>query len=174
MPMPAGNPSDVRTYEKNAPASSTYGVKAVNPTAKNSKMTVETTNVAGKPAPLPAAMPSGTTPPITPSGAAAATTMSTIEATPRLPRSLRTGPGGSSLKASGAAMISDMGEPSFDGESVGYGYRRTERRYKRTSEVIVSLTRRQPLSRRVPPRCAARRTRVSGEARQRRPFRGAD
>ena len=94
MPIPAGKPSDVRTYEKNAPASSTYGVSAVNPTAKNSRMTVETMNVAGKPAPLPEAMPSGTTPPITPSGAAAATTMNTIEATPRLPRSWRTGAGG--------------------------------------------------------------------------------
>ena len=36
-------------------------------------------------------MPSGTTPPMTPSGAAAATTMNTIDATPRLPLSLRAG-----------------------------------------------------------------------------------
>src|SRR3954469_8575256 len=152
MPMPAGNPSDVRTYEKNAPASSTYGVKAVNPTAKSSRITVETTNVAGKPAPLPAAMPSGTTPPITPSGAAAATTMKTIEATPRLPRSLRTGLAGSSLTESGTAVVSDIGEPSFDGESVGYGNRRTKRRCTTTSEVIVNLTRQQLLSPRVRPR----------------------
>jgi len=72
-------------YEKNAPASSTYGVSAVNPTAKNSRITVDAMNVAGKPAPLPEARPSGTTPPITPSGAAAATTMKTIDGTPRLP-----------------------------------------------------------------------------------------
>ena len=85
MPMPAGNPNALRTYEKNAPASSTYGVSAVNPTAKNSRITVDAMNVAGKPAPLPEARPSGTTPPITPSGAAAATTMKTIDGTPRLP-----------------------------------------------------------------------------------------
>ena len=36
-------------------------------------------NVAGNPAPLPEAIPSGTTPPITPSGAAAATTMNTMD-----------------------------------------------------------------------------------------------
>ena len=44
-------------------------------------------------------------------------------------RSLRVGPGGSSLKASGVAMISDMRRPSFEG-SMGYGHRRTERRRK--------------------------------------------
>src|SRR6185312_7754141 len=41
MPIPAGNPNALRTYEKNAPASSTYGVSAVNPTAKNSSITVD-------------------------------------------------------------------------------------------------------------------------------------
>ena len=117
MPMPAGKPSDLRTYEKKAPASSTYGVIAVKPTAKNSRITVEMMNVAGNPAPLPEAIPRGTTPPITPSGAAAATTMKTMEATPRLPRRCRTGAGGFAVKASGAAVISDMRGPSFDGVS---------------------------------------------------------
>src|ERR1700741_1954134 len=108
MPIPAGNPNALRTYEKNAPASSTYGVSAVNPTAKNSSITVDAMNVAGNPAPLPEARPSGTTPPITPSGAAAATTMNTIAATPRLPWSCRTGVGGWSPKASGVVVVSDM------------------------------------------------------------------
>jgi hypothetical protein len=58
---------------------------------------------------------------------------------------LRTGPGGWSLKASGAAVISDMGVPSFDGESIGYGNRRTDLRAKTISGVIVSLTTRPPL-----------------------------
>ena len=115
MPIPAGNPNALRTYEKNAPASSTYGVSAVNPTAKNSSITVDTMNVAGKPAPLPEARPSGTTPPITPSGAAAATTMKTIDGTPRLPFSWRTGDGGCAPKASGVAVVSDMGNRPVDG-----------------------------------------------------------
>jgi hypothetical protein len=78
-------------------------------------MTVETTKVAGNPAPLPDAMPSGTTPPMTPSGAAAATTMNTMDATPRLPLSLRFSPGGGAPNASGAAIVSDMRGPPFVG-----------------------------------------------------------
>ena len=63
----------------------------------------------------PEAIPSGTTPPITPSGAAAATTMNTMAATPRLPRNWRAGPGGLSLKASGVTVISDTNDhPSIN------------------------------------------------------------
>src|SRR5689334_7236644 len=109
MPMPVGKPSDCRTYEKKAPASVTNGVIAVNPTLNNSRINVAMTNVAGKPAPLPDASPNGTTPPITPSGAAAATTMNTIDATPRLPRSLRVGWSGELFSGSGTVVISDMG-----------------------------------------------------------------
>src|SRR6476620_8505407 len=108
MPMPVGKPRDVRTYEKNAPASSTYGVSAVKPMANNNRMMVETTKVAGNPAPLPDAMPNGTTPPMTPSGAAAATTMKTMDGTPRLPRSLRSRADGGLPNASGAAIVSDI------------------------------------------------------------------
>src|SRR6476619_4196009 len=115
MPIPVGRPNDLRTYETKAPASSTYGVIAVKPTAKKSRITVEMMNVAGKPAPLPEARPSGTTPPITPSGAAAATTRKTIDGTPRLPFSWRTGAGGCAPKASGVAVVSDMGNRPVDG-----------------------------------------------------------
>src|ERR1700752_3936512 len=115
MAIPAGNPNALRTYEKNAPASSTYGVSAVNPTAKNSRTTVDAMNVAGKPAPLPEARPRGTTPPITPSGAAAATTMNTIEATPRLPLSWREGAGDCSPKASGVVVVSDIADRPVGG-----------------------------------------------------------
>ena len=69
---------------------------------------MDTTNVAGNPAPLPDASPSGTTPPMTPSGAAAATTMKTIDATPRFPRRWRTGVGGFCPKVSGVVVISDI------------------------------------------------------------------
>ena len=86
----------------------------MKPAAKSSRMIVETTNVAGNPAPLPDAMPSGTTPPMTPNGDAAATTMKTMEATPRLPRNLRS-PAGGLANASGVAIVSDMGEPTFLG-----------------------------------------------------------
>jgi hypothetical protein len=72
-------------------------------------MTVATMNVAGNPTPLPLAMPSGTTPPITPRGAAAATTMNTMDATPRVPRSLRVV--GSDAKESGVSINSDMVAP---------------------------------------------------------------
>lgn len=71
------------------------------------------TNVAGKPVPLPEAMPSGITPPMTPSGAAAATTMNTIAPTPRLPRRVRPDPDGALPEVSGAAMVSDMGDRPF-------------------------------------------------------------
>src|SRR6476646_6842748 len=114
MPIPVGKPREVRTYEKNAPASCTYGVRAVKPTANNSRMMVETTKVAGKPAPLPPAMPSGTTPPMTPGGAAAATTMNTMDGTPRLPRNLRSGAGlGGPARFSAVESVSDMREPPF-------------------------------------------------------------
>ncbi|MFV8247088.1 hypothetical protein ACNQRH_31755 [Mycolicibacterium peregrinum] len=66
----------------------------MKPTANSNNTSVAAMNVAGNPAPLPEAIPKGTTPPITPSGAAAATTMKTIEATPRLPRSWRPAAGG--------------------------------------------------------------------------------
>jgi hypothetical protein len=65
----------------------TCRVIAVNPTAKNASTTAATTYIAGYPAPLPAAMPIGTDPAMTVNGAAAATTMNTIEPGPNRPSS---------------------------------------------------------------------------------------
>ncbi len=76
----------------------------VNPTANSRRTTVAITKVNGKPVPLPMAMPSGTGPPITPSGDAAATTMNTIEATPRLPRR-RERAGAAAMEEAGTALV---------------------------------------------------------------------
>ncbi len=66
-------------------------------------------NVAGKPAPLPDARPSGTTPPMTPSGAAAATTMNTIDGDAEIPAELTCRGRWLRPKASGVVVVSDIG-----------------------------------------------------------------
>ncbi len=87
---------------KKAPASGTCGLMAQNPTAKRSSTTAQSTNMAGKAAPLPAPMPSGTAPAMTVSGAAAATTMNTMEPTPSLPDRFEGGASVSEARVMGA------------------------------------------------------------------------
>ena len=86
---------------KKAPASGTCGLIAQNPTAKSRSTTAHSTKVAGKAAPFPAPTPSGMVPAMTVSGAAAATTMKTMEPTPRVPDRRVAGAGADSV---GAAM----------------------------------------------------------------------
>src|SRR5688500_11704066 len=56
--------------------------------AKKARTTAATTYIAGYPAPFPAAMPIGTDPAMTVNGAAAGTTMKTMDPEPSRPSSL--------------------------------------------------------------------------------------